>query len=79
MVIFRPNRWQRKSPTNEKTIAGRKSEAVMIPRRLLLGLPKYLDVSQVLWEDILVPGGNGLDTCQEGLVIYTSVSVGARE
>lgn len=45
MVIFRPNRWQRKSPTKEKTMAGKKSEAVMIPRRLELGEPKYLNVN----------------------------------
>jgi hypothetical protein len=39
-VILLPNRVQRKSPINEQKIAGKNNDAVMIPRRLPVGVPK---------------------------------------
>jgi len=54
---------------NEQKIAGRKSEAVMIPSRLPFGVPKYLLSAWPKGGDIRVPRGNSLYSSQQGLIV----------
>jgi len=59
-VIRRPNLVHSQSPKNEQKIAGRNSEAVMIPSRLPVGVPKYLDSAGIEGGDIRIPRGDSL-------------------
>jgi len=58
---------------NEQKIAGRKSEAVMIPNRLPFGVPKYLNSAGPGGEDIRVPRRNSLYSSEQGLIVTLNI------
>ena len=72
-VIRRPNLVHSQSPMNEQKIAGRKSEAVMIPSRLPFGVPKYLNSAWPKRRDIRVPRGNSLYSSEQGLIVTLDI------
>lgn len=75
-VIRRPNLVHSQSPMNEQKIAGKNSEAVMIPSRLPFGVPKYLISAGPEGEDVRVPRGDSLYSSEQSLVVTLIMRMG---